>query len=183
MDLKELLGEELYKQVKEKLGDKKVIINNDGSYLPKSKFDEKNEEVKLLKEKLTAHEKQAKDTETLLKDNAELKTKFEALQTESKTQLEARDKQISHITKKTALSRALAEKKAKHADLLMKEFDFDKIELDGEKIKDFDKLIAPLTEKYADMFEIKKVEGGGAPNKGTFGEGAAENYSWMDNIK
>ena len=37
--MKELLGEELYNQVKEKIGDKEMFIN-DGSYIPKKKFDD-----------------------------------------------------------------------------------------------------------------------------------------------
>ena len=164
MDLKEILGEELYKQVNEKLGDKKLIVN-DGSYLPKSKFDEKNEEVKLLKEKVSSLEKTTKDTESMLKDNDELKKKFDALQNDSKSQLEAKDKQISHITKRTALKSALQEKGARYPDLLIKEFDLDTIELEGEAVKGFDNLLTPLTERYKDMFEIKQVSGGGEPTK------------------
>jgi protein subunit release factor A len=183
MDLKELLGEELYKQVQEKLGDKKLIIN-DGSYLPKNKFDEKNEEVKLLKEKVTSLEKTTKDTETMLKDNEELKKKFEALQTESKTQLEAKDKQISHITKKTALSKALQDKGARYPDLLIKELDLDTVELDGESIKNFDNLYTPLADKYKDMFTVTEVKGND-PQKGQQSNYDISNMdlSFMDNIK
>lgn len=52
MNLKELLGEDLYNQVKEKLGDKKELFVNDGTYIPKSKFDNLNEEKKKIKEQL-----------------------------------------------------------------------------------------------------------------------------------
>ena len=45
--MKELLGEELYNQVKEKIGDKELIIN-DGKYIPKSKFDDLNEDKKKI---------------------------------------------------------------------------------------------------------------------------------------
>ena len=37
--LKEILGEELYNQVSQKLGDKKIDIINNGQWIPKSKFD------------------------------------------------------------------------------------------------------------------------------------------------
>ena len=183
MDIKELLGEELYKQVAEKLGDKKIIVN-DGSYLPKTKFDEKNEEVKLLKEKVTSYEKQVKDTETLLKDSADLKSKYETLQTESKTQLEAKDKQISHITKKTALSKALQDKGARYPDLLIKELDLDTVELDGENIKNFDNLYTPLADKYKDMFTVTEVQGND-PQRGQQSNYDISNMdlSFMDNIK
>ena len=184
MDLKELLGEELYKQVSEKLGDKKIIIN-DGSYLPKNKFDEKNEEVKILKEKVTSLEKTAKDTETLVKDNEDLKSKYSSLQEQSKKDLESKDKQISHITKKTALSKSLQEKGARYSDLLIKEFDLDTLELEGETVKDFDTLLNPLKERYKDMFTTTEVKGND-PQKGQ----QPSNYdisnmdlSFMDNIK
>lgn len=184
MDLKELLGEELFKQVNEKLGDKKLIVN-DGSYLPKSKFDEKNEEVKLLKEKVTSLEKTAKDTESMLKDNEDLKKKYESLQNDSKSQLEAKDKQISHITKRTALKSALQEKGARYPDLLIKEFDLDTIELEGESVKGFDKLLTPLAERYKDMFETKQVQGGGDPTKSRAKDTAPGemDLSFFDKIK
>src|SRR5690625_3914058 len=53
MSLKELLGEELYNQVIEKVGDNKIAIVSDGNWFPKDKFDEKNNEVKDLQEQLT----------------------------------------------------------------------------------------------------------------------------------
>ena len=50
MNLKELLGEELYNQLMEKLGDKhKVAIISDGNWIPKEKFDNLNEEKKQYK--------------------------------------------------------------------------------------------------------------------------------------
>lgn len=52
MDLKELLGEELYKQVIEKTGDKKIALVSDGNWIPKEKFNELNENTKDLKKQL-----------------------------------------------------------------------------------------------------------------------------------
>lgn len=50
--LKEILGEDLFKQVSEKLGDKKLGIINDGSWIPKEKFDKVIKEKNTLKEQL-----------------------------------------------------------------------------------------------------------------------------------
>jgi len=44
MSLKEILGEELYSQVADKLGDKKIAIVSDGNWIPKNKFDDVNTE-------------------------------------------------------------------------------------------------------------------------------------------
>lgn len=151
----------------------------------KAKENEKNEEVKLLKEKVSSLEKTAKDTETLLKDNEELKQKYATLQTESKTQLEQRDKQISNITKKTALTKSLQEKGARYPDLLIKELNLDEVELDGEQIKNFDKLYTPLSEKYKDMFTVTQIQGQNDPVKGntqTF-DPATMDWSFVDNFK
>lgn len=65
--LKEILGEELFKQVEEKLGDKKIAITNDGSWIPKSKFDE------IIKEK-NEYKKQLEkiDTESIDKQKQEV---------------------------------------------------------------------------------------------------------------
>jgi dsDNA-specific endonuclease/ATPase MutS2 len=150
----------------------------------KSKMEERLEEAKLLKEKVSSLEKTAKDTEALLKDNEEMKQKYATLQTESKTQLEQRDKQISHITKKTALTKSLQEKGARYPDLLIKELNLDEVELEGETIKNFDKLYTPLTEKYKDMFTTTEIKGN-EPSKGnsqTF-DPSSMDWSFIDNIK
>jgi hypothetical protein len=150
----------------------------------KSKQDEKNEEVKILKEKVTSLEKTAKDTETLVKDNEDLKSKYSSLQEQSKKELETKDKQISHITKKTALSKALKDKGARYPELLIKELDLDTVELDGENIKNFDNLYTPLADKYKDMFTVTEVQGND-PQRGQQSNYDISNMdlSFMDNIK
>lgn len=50
--LKEILGEELYNQVQEKLGDKKVDVVNSGQWIPKEKFDKVINEKNNLKKQL-----------------------------------------------------------------------------------------------------------------------------------
>ena len=67
MNLKEVLGEELYNQVKEKVGDKELFVN-DGTYIPKKKFDDLNDDKKKIKEQLDDANKKI---EELSKVNAE----------------------------------------------------------------------------------------------------------------
>ena len=79
--MKELLGEELYNQVKEKLGDKELIIN-DGNYIPKHKFDDLNNDKKELKRQLEevnakVQELSSVDAEKLNKEIEDLKKKYE----------------------------------------------------------------------------------------------------------
>lgn len=42
--LEQMLGDELYKQVTDKLGDSKIAIVSDGNWIPKTKFDDVNTE-------------------------------------------------------------------------------------------------------------------------------------------
>lgn len=160
--LKELLGEELFKQVLEKLGDKKLLLN-DGTYLPKAKFDEKNEEVKLLKEKVSTLEKQGKDTAKLLKDNEELKTQFEALQSTSKATLEEKEKEIQGIITKGLLKDNLIEMGAVYPDLLIKNINLDDVIVQDNKILNND-ILKNLKDNYKDLFKEKKA-GGQNPNQ------------------
>lgn len=83
MDLKELLGEDLYLQVTEKLGDKKIIID-DGSFIPKSKFDQVNTDKKKAERERDTYRTQAerykggmtKDEVTTFEANLEKKYKI-----------------------------------------------------------------------------------------------------------
>lgn len=78
-NLNELLGEELYNKVSEKLGDKKLLIN-DGSYIPKSKFDETNTAKSQLKEQVGQLSTQLESLKELSKGNTELEKKIADLQ-------------------------------------------------------------------------------------------------------
>ena len=154
--LKELLGEELFNKVSEKLGYTK-ILKNDGSYIPVQKFNEKNEELKILKAQLKDHENKSKDVETLLKDNDSLKEKYESLNSKYNTDLEAKNKEISSIVKKSALSKKLKESGAVYEDLILKALDLDKIELDGENIKNFN--VDDVKKQYPGMFAETSAQG------------------------
>ena len=50
--LEQMLGDELYKQVTDKLGDSKIAIVSDGNWIPKEKFDNLNDEKKQYKEQV-----------------------------------------------------------------------------------------------------------------------------------
>ena len=80
MDLKELLGEELFTQVESKLGDKKLGVVNDGSWLPKSKLDEKLAVIKTLEEETQNYVKQLDELKASAKGNEELTAKIGELQ-------------------------------------------------------------------------------------------------------
>ena len=81
MNLKELLGEELYNQVKEKIRDKELFVN-DGTYIPKNKFDDLNNDKKKIKEQLDEANKKIEElskvnSEDLQKEIDNWKKKYE----------------------------------------------------------------------------------------------------------
>lgn len=161
--LKDLIGEELYKQVEPKLKGQNIINLKDGNYIPKSKFDEKNEELKLTKQQIEEYKNKNTDIEKLLKDNTEYKSKLDDLNKDFNLKLEAKNKEIETISKKSVLSKTLKENGAIYDDLLLKSLNLDEIKLDGEKLSNFD--IKNIKEKYPNMFEEKKNSGNAIPNQ------------------
>jgi len=160
--LKDLLGEELYKQVEPKLKGQNIINLKDGQYIPKSKFDEKNEELKLTKQQIEEYKNKNTDIEKLLKDNTEYKSKLDDLNKDFNLKLEAKNKEIETISKKSVLSKTLKENGAIYDDLLLKSLNLDDIKLDGDKLDNFD--IKKIKDKYPNMFEQQQSAGNVVPN-------------------
>lgn len=156
MDLVSVFGEELAKQIQEKLGDKKIILD-DGLMIPKHRFDEETEKNKQLKSQVETYDKQLKDLKKSAEGNEDLTRQIETLQKQNKEIKEGFDKELIKVKKTNALEKLL--KDAKHPDLLLSKFELDKIELDGEKIKDADNVLKPVKEQYPDMFGTVKKQG------------------------
>jgi len=104
MDLKELLGEELYNQVTEKVGDKhKIAIVSDGTWFPKNKFDEVNEEKKEYKKQVDDLKKQLNKLQETLKDNQGATETIEKL----KNQIADKEKELAAVRKTNAIKLAV----------------------------------------------------------------------------
>lgn len=96
MDLKQLLGEELYNQVVEKLGDKKIMVD-DGNFIPKARFDKVNDQKKELETQLKTS---SETIETLKKNNSDNETLQSTIGEHEKTieklKKEAEDKDFNY---------------------------------------------------------------------------------------
>lgn len=100
MNLKELLGEELHKQLLEKLGDKhRVAIVSDGSWIPKQKFDDLNEERKNYKDQVDELNKQLGSLQKQLEDNEGATATIEQL----KEQIKAKEGELAATRKQNAI--------------------------------------------------------------------------------
>lgn len=150
MDLKELLGEELFKQVTEKLGDNKIAIVSDGSYVPVAKFNEINEQRNTYKGQIDTLNTQIKDFEKSAKGNDELLAQIEKFKGDN----EALSGKIKDITLESAIKLGLVNNKAKYADLLAGKIDKSKLQLDDKgNVTGLDEQIKTLQEGYKDLFE------------------------------
>lgn len=114
MDLKELLGEDLYTQVAEKIGDKKIAVVSDGSYIPKSKFDDKLEEIKDLKEEIKTRDTQLTDLQTKANGNEKLQAEITSLQQENENIRTESEQKLQQREFDFALESALRDAKARN---------------------------------------------------------------------
>ena len=182
--IKKLLGEDLFSKVKEKLGEatlalvdkgkqafihkegEEVVVSNSGEWIPKKKFGELNDEKKKLQEEVNSYKTKLEELSKSGKTVEELQTEITNLKSEMETNKTEADKRITQLSKKHALEKALTGAGAKHSTLLMSQFDLDKIELDGENIKDFDTHLKPVKETFKDLFGVKEIKGGGKNGTG-----------------
>ena|SRR5699024_1805409 len=94
MDLKELLGEELYNQVKEQLGEHEVAVISDGSYIPKDKFNDKINEIKEYKKQLQERDEQMEELSKKAEGHETLQGQIDSLKQANQEATEKYEKQL-----------------------------------------------------------------------------------------
>lgn len=146
MDLKELLGEELYTQVMEKIGDNKIDIVSNGNWIPKQKFDDLNTTVKDLKQQLKDRDTQLEDLKAKATGNDELKAQIEELQAKNQQIQEEYETKIQQQQFDFALESALRDAKAKNPKAV-------KALLNTEAIKLVDGQLVGLEEQIKSLKE------------------------------
>lgn len=185
MDLKELLGGELYNQVTSKLGDKhKIAIVSDGNWIPKSKFDEANEARKQAEEALKERDRQLADLKKAAEGNEELRKQIEELQKANKAATEQYEAKLRDMSVTTAIKLAVAGQ-AHDPDIIVQLVDKSKIELDaaGNIKSGLDDQIKALRESKAFLFVEKdgsgaKFKGAKPPEGGDKGGGGGQKNPW-----
>lgn len=164
--LKEHLGDELYSQVEAKLkGNKNVKLANlaSGEYVSKSKYDDKEEELKTANKQLenlseTVKEFEGEDIEELKKQLTDSQTKYD----EDIGALQATMKKLA------AVDTWLDAHPSKHRNLLKSQFDLSKIEIDKDgSMKGLDEQGTAIAETYKDMFITEQQLSDGMPQGGT----------------
>jgi len=158
-NLNEILGEELFNQITEKLGDKKIVIN-DGSYIPKQKFDEIINTKNELKEQNGTLSGELENLKKLAKGNGELEAKIEELQ---KNSADSQEKYNKSLIDNAVKFEAVHNKALDPADL-SKFLDYSTLELDeAGNVKGLNEQITSLKENKGYLFEISKQTNNNSP--------------------
>lgn len=163
--LKEILGDDLYEQVKTKVSsynekadkDKRISIANvnGDEYVTKAKYSQLKTDLDNTKTSLSTAQTTIEDLKKSHGDNADLQQKIANYETE-KANLETKHKETTEkLIKESAIKDALYNEKAKHPELLLSKFDLSKILLDekGEKVvSGIEDQMKSNKETYKDLF-------------------------------
>ncbi len=168
--LKELLGEDLYDQVKERIGTTEIIVvDPDNPMVPKRRLDEVITERNRYKEQVAERDSQLADLKTWAKDNEVLKAQIAELQAKNKQAAEDYEKQLKEQQFAFAIERAVAKADARNIKAVVALLDASKISLDGENLLGFDEQIAALKKSDPFLFGVdlkgRMPEGTGKPPK------------------
>ncbi|MGX8125693.1 phage scaffolding protein [Clostridioides difficile] len=163
MDLKELLGEDLHKQVSEKLGDKKLVID-DGSFISK----EENEKIKgerdIYKTQVDSLNKDLKDIIDGPVDAEKIKTKITDLQTDIQTkEIEMNNNNFNYALREALKDAGCIDSKALEVYLNKEE-----LKLEENKIIGLDAQLPTLKESKAYLFGSAETESKGTGGLGGF---------------
>jgi len=166
--LKDILGDDLYKQVKEKLGDTEVIVvDPNDPMVPKRRLDEVIAERNRYKEMVEERDSQLADLKTWAKDNEVLKAQIAELQAKNKQVTEDYEKQLKEQRFAFAIERAVAKADARNVKAVVALLDASKISLDGENLIGFDEQVAALKKSDPYLFGVdlkgRIPEGTGKP--------------------
>lgn len=132
------------------------------NFIPKTEFNEKNEELKSTKAKMDELQKSVEGLDSYTKENEELKTKVEALKNEYEQFKADADTRVKTIQVKQAIERNLVKANANPdtIDLLVNQFDTDKLEVDSKgDIVDWDVHFTPIKEQRKSLFGEVKITG------------------------
>lgn len=187
--LKEILGEDLFNQVKTKVSsynekadkDKRVSIANvnGDEYVTKAKYSQLETDLNNTKTSLNTAQTTIEDLKKSNGDNADLQQKVSDYETKI-ANLETTSKaEKAKMLKEIAIKDALYAEKAKHPELLISKFDLSKIILDekGENVvSGIEEQMKSNKETYKDLFGETEQQGGayhytpnGGENKGNSG--------------
>ncbi len=152
MDLKELLGEELFSQVEAKLDGKKLMVD-DGNFIPKSRFNEVNQAKKDLLNQLKEKDEQFNEISKKYSENKDLVNELETLRNDKTKLIEEYENKLKATEFNHALDTALNSAKCKNSKALKALLDIDSIKYEEGKLNGLDDQLRVLKESDSYLFE------------------------------
>lgn len=131
----------------------------DGNYIPKSRFDEINSQLKTAKEDIKTRDSQLEELKKV--DVNGLNAEIERLQKENKENAKANEKIINQMKLDNAIEKALTNAKAKNVTAVKALLKLDEIKLEGEGVKGLEEQIKRLSEAEDSSFLFDNSSGGG----------------------
>lgn len=144
-------------------------------YVPKSRFNEVNEEKKTLKSQLAERDKQLTDLKNTAGDNEQLKQKIAELEESNKKASAEHEAQLKQLRIDHAVESALTSAKARNQKAVRALLNLDDVDIDDDgKIKGLDKQIKKLVESDDTKFlfesdDGKTTDAGGKPKSNLSG--------------
>lgn len=131
----------------------KVMGELDGNFVPKTRFNEVNEENKTLKTAAKEHEKQLETLKAAAGDNENLKEQIATLQQQNKDQQKAHEAELKQLKFDNALESALVAAGAKSTKAVKAMLNVDNVKLnDDGKFSGLDEQLTALKTSDAYMF-------------------------------
>ncbi|MEH6988131.1 MAG: phage scaffolding protein [Bacillota bacterium] len=158
MDLKELLGEDLYNRVIQKAGENKIAIVSDGNWFPKEKFDQVNNDNKDLKKQLKDRDEQLSDLKIKAAGNEELTKQINDLTELNKKTASDYQAKLDQQAFDFALKEALSGAKAKNPKAVEALLNKEAIKLDGEKLLGLEEQLKAIKESDSYLFETEQQQ-------------------------
>ena len=161
MDLKELLGEELFAQVQSKLEEAEeenielfIASENNGDFVRRTRLNEESDKVKELRDQLKDYDKQIEDLKKHADASSELQEEIKKIQDAKKAEVEELTNKLRNKTLNSEIDKALIRRKARNPKAVKALLDMESIQLeDDDSVTGLDKQLDKLEEEEGYMFE------------------------------
>ena len=182
MDLKKLLGEELFEQVEAKLkevDDKDVELfiasENDGDFVRRNRLNEESDKVKELRSQLQDYDTQIEELKKHADASSELQDKIKEIQDAKKEEVESLNNKLRQKTLDNEVEKELIKRKARNPKAVKALLDNDTIKLEeDDSIIGLSEQLDKLQESDDYLFESgdkkKKKAGDDFSKEQDFGE-------------
>lgn len=148
----ELLGQDLANQVKEKLGDTKFFIG-EGEFIPKSRFDDVNNQVKDYKSQIATRDSQIDELSKKAQGNTDLLKQIDDLKAANAKASSDYEAKLSAREKEYLIDTALLGAKSKNTKAVKGLLDLEKVVVKDGKLEGLEDQLVALRKSDAYLFE------------------------------